>query len=241
MKMNILENIRQELRNQAEEGFRLSNQKFFREKITCYGVRTPLVRKIAQKYFSQIKPLGKQEIFRLSEELLKSDYNEEATIAIQWTGKLSSQFTSSDFGIFENWLQKYLNNWAKIDDFCLHVIHPLITQHPHLIPKVKSWSLSPNKWVRRAAAVSFITTSKASYITTHNLEDIFEVATTLLQDPEDLVQKGYGWLLKATSIHRQAEVFDFIMKHKAQMPRTALRYAIEKMPPKLRTQALAKN
>ena len=52
----------------------------------------------------------------------------------------------------------------------------------------------------------------------------------LLYDKEDLVQKGYGWMLKATSIHNQKQVFDFVMKHKNTISRTALRYAIEKMP-----------
>ena len=59
-------------------------------------------------------------------------------------------------------------------------------------------------------------------------------------DKDDLVQKGYGWMLKESSRHHQDEVFGYIQKHKAVMPRTVLRYTIEKMPEELRKRAMAK-
>ena len=114
----------------------------------------------------------------------------------------------------------------------------MIEKYPELIEQVKSWAHSTNMWQRRASAVSFITTLGGFYATNHNLKDIFAVAETLLHDPEDLVQKGYGWMLKAASIHNQKAIFEFVMKHKATMPRTALRYAIEKLPPNLKKQAM---
>jgi len=55
-----------------------------------------------------------------------------------------------------------------------------------------------------------------------------------------MVQKGYGWMLKGTAEHDQQAVFDYVMRHQAAMPRTALRYAIEKMPPDLKRQAMAR-
>ncbi len=57
-------------------------------------------------------------------------------------------------------------------------------------------------------------------------------------DKDDMVQKGYGWMLKEASKKHQAEVFDYVMKRKAEMPRTALRYAIEKMPAEMRKKAM---
>jgi 3-methyladenine DNA glycosylase AlkD len=54
------------------------------------------------------------------------------------------------------------------------------------------------------------------------------------------VQKGYGWMLKAASQAHQQEVFNYVMRNKAIMPRTSLRYAIEKMPRELKEQAMAK-
>ncbi len=114
----------------------------------------------------------------------------------------------------------------------------MLEKYPELIDTVKGWAGAKNIWAQRASAVSFITTSNAVYATRHNLKDIFEVVDTLLCSGEDLVQKGYGWLLKATSIHHQKEVFAFVMTRKTNMPRTALRYAIEKMPMQLKRQAM---
>jgi 3-methyladenine DNA glycosylase AlkD len=55
-----------------------------------------------------------------------------------------------------------------------------------------------------------------------------------------MVQKGYGWMLKSASKPHENEIFDFVMQNKARMPRTALRYAIEKMPSELKASAMAK-
>jgi len=70
------------------------------------------------------------------------------------------------------------------------------------------------------------------------LEDVLQISDLLLKDKDDLVQKGYGWLLKEASKKHQEEVYDYIMKRKGEMPRTALRYALEKMPEDLRRSAM---
>ena len=72
------------------------------------------------------------------------------------------------------------------------------------------------------------------------LKDIFGIAEAILLDADNMVQKGYGWMLKEASKTHQSQVFDFIMKYRLQMPRTALRYAIEKMPADLRLRAMRK-
>jgi 3-methyladenine DNA glycosylase AlkD len=66
------------------------------------------------------------------------------------------------------------------------------------------------------------------------------IALILLEDKEDMVQKGYGWMLKVLSQKRLTLVFNFIEQYKDRMPRTALRYAIEKMPKNLKEQAMLK-
>jgi len=72
------------------------------------------------------------------------------------------------------------------------------------------------------------------------LKEVFEISDILLLDSEDMVQKGYGWLLKVASNNHQKEVFNYVMKNKSVMPRTALRYAIEKMPKDLKKNAMEK-
>ena len=70
------------------------------------------------------------------------------------------------------------------------------------------------------------------------LDEVLKIAKSLLFDEEDLVQKAYGWMLKEASNANQKIIFDFVMKYKLSMPRTALRYAIEKMPANLKKQAM---
>jgi len=68
----------------------------------------------------------------------------------------------------------------------------------------------------------------------------YETADILLLDGDDMVQKGYGWMLKELANRRPREVFEFVMERRSRMPRTALRYAIEKMPPAWKKQAMVK-
>ena len=90
--------------------------------------------------------------------------------------------------------------------------------------------------MRRASAVALIVPARKGKF----LPDILEIADILLLDKDDMVQKGYGWMLKAASEANQQEVFDYVIKNKSVMPRTSLRYAIEKMPKDLKIKAMEK-
>ncbi len=236
MTMDIIAEIRQELKQQADEKTKSNYKRFFKEDVIFYGVSNPKAAKIAAKYYPQVKPLGKKEVFRLCEELLKSDYSEEAFIACEWSYRLHTLYEADDFFIFEGWLKKYINNWAKCDTFCNHTVGSLVDKYPQYLENLKQWAKSNNRWLRRAAAVTLIIPAKQGKF----LKDIIEIADMLLTDADDLVQKGYGWLLKDASKKHMNEIFNYVMKNKKFMPRTALRYAIERMPVELKQKAMAK-
>jgi 3-methyladenine DNA glycosylase AlkD len=233
----MIPEIRRELKQNIDAKTRSSFQRFFKENVLCYGVKTAAVTGIARMYFKSVKPLGKKQVFALCEELLKSDYMEEAFIAFDWAYRFKDDFVPGDFPLFQSWLENYVNNWAKCDVFCNHTLGSFIEKYPDYLQKLKKWTKSNNRWLRRASAVTLIVPAKRGKF----LADVFEIADSLLLDEDDLVQKGYGWLLKEASRLHQQEVFDFVMKNKDVMPRTALRYAIEKMPPELRRRAMAKD
>jgi 3-methyladenine DNA glycosylase AlkD len=236
MKIDLISTIRKELEQQADEKIRETARNFFKEPVTFYGIKTAVVSKIARQCFQEIKQLSKQEIFSLCEELLKSDYSEEAFIAFEWAYRLHSKYEPGDFILFGSWLKNYVNNWAKCDTFCNHTIGAFVERYPQYIENLKQWTKSDSRWLRRAAAVSLIIPAKQGKF----LKDIFEIADFVLHDQDDLVQKGYGWMLKEASRLHQKEVFDYVMRNKQTMPRTALRYAIEKMPQDLRQLAMDK-
>jgi 3-methyladenine DNA glycosylase AlkD len=234
----ILEEIRKELKKNVDEDYKKSIKRFFKEgqEINFLGVRTPVVRKISKKYFSQVKDKSKVELLELCEELLERKFSEEKGIAFNWTSRLKSKFKPSDFTRFRKWLKKYVRNWGHCDGYCSGVLGPFIESYPEFLPEVKKWTKSRNRWFRRASAVLMISLLQDRKY----LKDIFEISDLLLEDSDDLVQKGYGWLLKEASDLYQKEVFDYVMKNKKRMPRTALRYAIEKMPKKIRKEAMQK-
>jgi len=237
METEIISAIRAELLQQADEKARSSAQTFFKESAKFYGVKSAVVSRIAAEYYRQIKHYDKQVVFTLCEALLQSDYSEEAFIAFEWSYRLRDKYEPGDFILLEKWLNKYVNNWAKCDVLCNHTIGAFIEKYPQYIDDIRGWARQDNRWLRRASAVSLIIPARKGKF----LEEIFAIADILLHDEDDLVRKGYGWMLKEASRQHQKEVFNYVVRNKATMPRTALRYAIEKMPEDLRRQAMVKD
>lgn len=230
----IVKKIRQELKASGDEKTRESGKNFFKEKIKLYGVKTAAVKKIGREYFKEIKGWKKQDILDLCEELWQSGYMEESFIACNWSYYIHKDYEPADFKVFEKWVNSYVSNWASCDTLCNHSIGEFVGMYPEYISELKKWCRSDNRWVRRASAVTLIIPARHGKF----LNDIFDIADILLMDKDDLVQKGYGWMLKAASQAHEKEVYDYVMSKKDIMPRTALRYAIEKMPVELKKKAM---
>ncbi|MBN1324120.1 MAG: DNA alkylation repair protein [Methanotrichaceae archaeon] len=234
MESDIISAVRHELEASADEGVLESSKRFFKGEVRLYGVKAATVRRIAKKYFKRISDKNKEEIFALCEDLLKSDFGEEAFIAFEWTYNLRKDFEPGDFPMFERWIRDYVNNWAKCDTFCNHSVGAFIEMYPAYIEELKGWARSENRWLKRASAVSLVLPARKGIF----LDDALEISDILLMDKDDMVQKGYGWLLKESSKADRDAVFEYVMRNKAMMPRTALRYAIEKMPEEMRGEAM---
>ena len=232
----VIAAIRKELEEKADPAIRESSKRFFKEEISCYGLKTADVTAIAKRYWKEVRSREKSDIFALCEELYDSGYLEEAFIVSSWIPSLSDRFEPGDLMVFELWIDRSITNWAACDGFCNHAVGDFITKYPDQVGVLKRWAISPNRWMRRAACVSLIIPVKHG----EYLSEVFELADLVLTDPDDMVQKGYGWLLKEASKKHHEEVFNFVMRRKAEMPRTALRYAIEKMPTDLKKRAMAR-
>ena len=191
---------------------------------------------IAKQALVRLKSRPKGDIFALCEELWRSRYMEESFIACTWADSLHKQYQPDDFPVFERWVENHVSNWASCDTLCNHSLGTFVMMYPEFLNKLKLWTGSANRWKKRAAAVTLIIPARKGMF----LADILEIAERLLSDPDDLVQKGYGWMLKAASEAHPAEVFDYLMSRKDVMPRTAFRYALEKMPREWRARAMKK-
>lgn len=233
---NQIKDIRKDLLSHIDPNSQHNRQYYFKEEINCYGLKNGIVHKIASNYINKLKVESKADIFSLCDELFQSGNLEESIIACDLSYSRSKSYQTEDFEIFEKWIDNYINNWATCDTFCNHNMGYFLEKFPEYITKTIEWTKSKNRWVRRAAAVSLIVPAKKGKF----LNEILEIATLMLKDKDDMVQKGYGWMLKVACQQNRLIVFGFVMANKAKMPRTALRYAIEKMPADLKALAMGK-
>jgi len=223
-----------EYSDQEEKKKRVAWEKHYGFEPRLHGATTPSIRKVSAKHYGRIKTRTKAEIFELCEELLNTNYVEERVIAFDWAFRLRKHYERSDFHVFESWLNKHVHNWGTCDDLCTHALGAFIFQFSEYILNVKKWAKSSDRWTRRASAVTMIYSVRRR----QHLGSVFETADMLLTDQDVMVQKGYGWMLKEASNKYPKKVFNYVMKHRRKMPRTSLRYAIEKLPTSLKKEAM---
>lgn len=232
----ILTELRAGLDAMANPLTRESTLRFFKEEIKTRGIRNPDAKAIGKKFSKELKSATKEEVFSICDALWESGYLEESIIACDFSYARRKEFVPADFKRFERWIKQHVNNWASCDTLCNHTVGEFLMKYPDYVQQLKKWAVSKNRWMKRAAAVSLIIPARKGLF----LQDMLEIASIQLMDQDDMVQKGYGWMLKSAAESHLNEVYKFVMKHKSQMPRTALRYAIEKMPADKKAKAMEK-
>jgi 3-methyladenine DNA glycosylase AlkD len=233
----LVSDIRINLLAQIEPRYREGITNFFRgDPVKFHGVRTPFVRAISADAFKVLEGAEKKDIWTLCDRLLESGYGEERTIAFDWAWRLRRKLEPSDFKRFERWLAGHCADWAGVDDLSCHALGYLLNEFPELLPRLKKWTRSPRWHLRRASAVALMYSVRRK----SQLDLALKTADALMMDEHDLVRKGYGWLLKETTRHYSKIVFEYVLMNKARMPRTALRYAIEKLPEDWKKRAMAR-
>ena len=100
----IIAQMRQELAALADPEIQKSSQRFFKEDIRCYGMKTATVIAMAKKYWKEVKNRPKPEIFALCEELYQSGYMEESFIVSEWAHALSGRYEREDLAVFQRWI-----------------------------------------------------------------------------------------------------------------------------------------
>ncbi|MBI5267050.1 MAG: DNA alkylation repair protein [candidate division Zixibacteria bacterium] len=232
----ILEALRRDIQRHDKPLFKRDYQRFFKEKLAePVSIKTDVLRAISGRTFRNCRSMTTTEILNMCDEMLTERDRNMRFVAFDWAEKLKGKYNRSDFSRFENWLSTGVDNWGACDHLCCGALGQVICQYPDFIPRTRRWVKSRNRWVRRGAAVSLIVSLRQGL-------DFSEAAVTsdlLMSDRDDLVQKGCGWMLKEASRGHPREVFAYVVRNSDNMPRTTLRYAIEKLPPGLRKRALA--
>ena len=231
-----LERVRVRLRESADAEFALGQRRFFQHEVDTWGVRGPELKAISRELYRDVKPWTPDQRNRLFVGLMKSGKLEEGALVCYVARRFAKDHGPGLFRVLDGWLDKYVNNWAMCDGLSTWLLAGCIANAPELIAELPPWTTSANRWRRRSAAVSMLQEGKRG----RNTAAIFDIAGRLMADPDDMVQKGVGWLLKETYPKKPREVVRFLEPWRGKSPRLLLRYAAEKMTPDDRAYVLLK-
>ncbi len=230
----LLKATRAGLKASADPEFEAGLRWFFKEPVKPYGVRTPQIRELARVAYGEVKQWPAADLDRFVTELWKSGMLEEGVLVTHLYRRFAKSCAEREFRMFEQWLDRYVTNWSNCDGVSTWLLAASIANRPGLADRLAPWTKSKNRWKRRSAAVSLIQEAKGG----RNTETIFHICGLLLNDADDMVRKGVGWLLKETYPKRPREVLDFLDPWRSRAPRLVLRLAAEKMTPKDRQRLL---
>ncbi|MEO5594669.1 MAG: DNA alkylation repair protein [Chitinophagaceae bacterium] len=186
------------------------------------GVRMGQLFAVAKEFIEM--PVGELE------KLLESPVHEIRAGAVSIMDKAARNKKTTESRrkeLFDLYMRRHdrINNWDLVDLGCLHMTGSYLYEKPRNI--LYKLSHSKNLWERRTAIVS-----TCYFIRQGDLSDTFKIAETLINDKEDLVHKATGWMLRFAGDKNQKLLLQLLDKYAATMPRTLLRYSIEKFDKK---------
>jgi 3-methyladenine DNA glycosylase AlkD len=218
------------LRAAADPKVAQSQRRFFKpwEKISLYGIKTPEVRRIERELYQQVrKSWTYADALAFCDRMMRDRKLESKGIGLSLLERYHRQFEEDLPGKARNWLESGLcDNWAVTDDLATGVLARLLARFGHLAAQFEAWRRSPNLWVRRSSAVVFIKSAGKG----RHLDHAYRIVTTLLSDSHDLIHKASGWLLREAGKADAPGLERYLLKHGPKIPRTTLRYAIERFP-----------
>lgn len=213
--------LQQELQNLANPEQAAILQRFFKtghgeygEGDKFLGIKVPTLRKISKKYHN----LQTDEV----NTLIRSSIHEERLIAlfilIEQYKKCDNKQVIYDFYVAN---MAHINNWDLVDLSAPHIVGDYLFARDKQILQI--WAIDKNMWIRRIAMLA-----PFYFIKNNEFADALIIAKMLLHDKEDLLHKAVGWMLREIGKRNLTIEEEFLKNHYKNMPRTMLRYAIEK-------------
>ena len=183
------------------------------------GVTVPNIRAIAKQY----KNISLNEI----RELMQSEWHEvrlcALLIMVEKSKKKDEALRQQLFDLYLSQTDR-INNWDLVDLSCRFIVGEYLLDKSRDI--LYQLAHSPLLWDNRIAIVSTY-----AFIRKGQLEDTYALSDLMMQHPHDLMHKAIGWMLREAGKRDSERLYDYVMSHRADMPRTMLRYAIEKFSP----------
>ena len=194
------------------------------------GITVPEIRKISQKYQS----LDSEDL----EKLIKHKIHEYRLCGLLiLVGQYAKANNTEQKKIYEYYLTlaKYINNWDLVDLTAPKIPGKYLLNNPKKRKILYQLAKSNDLWERRIAILSTFT-----FIRDNDFEDALKISELLLKDNHDLIHKAVGWMLREIGKKEQQPLINFLEKNYHKMPRTMLRYAIERLPEQKRLYWLKK-
>ena len=193
------------------------------------GVTVPNIRAIAKLH----KDISIEEI----RELIQSEWHEvrlcALIIMVEKSKKKDEALRKELFNLYLS-QTKRINNWDLVDLSCRFIIGEYLLDKSRDI--LYQLAQSPLLWDNRIAIVSTY-----AFIRKGQLEDTYALSDLMIHHPHDLMHKAIGWMLREAGKRDSNRLYDYVMNHRADMPRTMLRYAIEKFSPKERSMLMKRD
>lgn len=223
MSLSDYQRLLAELQQKADSEVAQHSQRYFKtgegeygEGDIFLGIRVPELRKLSRRF--------KKLSLEACSDLLHSPHHETRLIALYI---LVMQFEKADAAeqkaIYELYLSltDRVNNWDLVDSSAHKIVGPYLYDKDRSV--LLELARSPSLWERRIATIATF-----YYIPKNEFEEAFAIAEILLKDSHDLIQKAVGWMLREIGNRDKEIETAFLDKHYRNMPRTMLRYAIEK-------------
>jgi 3-methyladenine DNA glycosylase AlkD len=181
------------------------------------GNMVPDLRKIAKKHYKDIDLLGVRK-------LLQGKYHEHRLIALFILVLKYEKGEKKE--VYDFYLDnlKWVNNWDLVDSSAHKIVGDYLLDKPGIHRKfLYNYAKSDNLWTRRVAIIATM-----QFIKNDQLEDTIKISEILLNDEQDIIHKAVGWMLRELGKKDKDMLVEFLEKYGSSMPRTMLRYSIEK-------------
>jgi len=167
------------------------------------------------------------EAMTFADALIVDRYLEVKSVGIEVVARYRRDFAPRHLQAWKRWLAgNHSANWATTDAICGLLIGPLLVRQPQLAARMRNWARDRNMWVRRAAIVGLIPLARKG----ESLDLVYEIAQVLHRDREDLIQKAVGWTLREAGKRDMPRLARYLRANGPSIPRTTVRYAIERFP-----------
>ncbi len=211
-------------------------QWFFKEEVQSRGWYTAELRKVAVRVRRAVLRDGTVPfLIEVADRLFRGRVLEEKGFAVFLLEKSVGEFGEREFRLFECWLDR-ISSWADHDALVHYLIGPMVLHDPRRVRCLYRWAKCENRWHRRAAAVSLIRSVREH----QQLHEVAIICDLLLDDADDMVQKGTGWLLRETAKANRLWAVRYLLAVRNRAPRLVLRTACETLPASDREKILGK-